>query len=109
MSNPYKDENVIDQWQLNYLPEEGSRYNGKLVVTDANVYFMAEYEIGVSAAGVSYVDGGIRILKDQIQSVEVKKAMWIFQRVHITLQDGSIHVIDRGIMSVQPIVDAIQQ
>ena len=32
-----------------------------------------------------------------------------FQRVHLTLSDNGIHIFDRGIMSVQGVIDAIQK
>ena len=110
MSTPYEaDENAIDEWTLNYLPSEGGRYNGKLAITNKNIYFFAQFSVEFNAHAVQSAEGGIRISKKDIQSVEAKKSMFIFQRVHVLLNDESIHIFDRGIMSVQGIVDAIQQ
>ena len=110
MTTPYEtDENLIDEWTLNYLPSEGGRYTGKLAITNKNIYFFAQFSIEFSGKAVQNAQGGIRISKEYIQSVEAKKSMFIFQRVHVTLNDNSIHIFDRGIMSVQSIIDAIQQ
>ena len=110
MTQPYKaDEKPIDEWTLNYLPSQGGRYTGKLAITDKNIYFFAQFSIEFSGNAVQEAEGGICISKEQIQSVEAKKSMFIFQRVHVTLKDESIHIFDRGVMSVQGIIDAIQQ
>ena len=46
MGTPYEaDENVIDEWTLNYLPSEGGRYNGKLAITNKNIYFFAQFSV----------------------------------------------------------------
>jgi hypothetical protein len=110
MSTPYEaEENLIDEWTLNYLPAEGGRYTGKLAITDKNIYFFAQFSIEFSGNAVQNAEGGIRIAKENVESVEGKKSMFIFQRVEVRLNDGSIHVFDRGIMSVKSIVDAMTQ
>ena len=102
-----QDENLIDEWTLNYLPSEGGRYTGKLAITDKNMYFFAQFSIEFTGNAVQSAEGGIKISKENIQSVESKKSMFIFQRVHVTLSDESVHVFDRGVMSTKPIIDAI--
>ena len=100
-------EPIIDQWTLNYLPSDGGRYVGKLVVTDQSVYFMAQFSVEFSGDAVQSAEGGIRIPKSAITKVEAKTKMWIFKRAHLHLSDGTVHVLDRGAMSVAPIIEAI--
>jgi len=110
MTTPYdQDENLIDEWTLNYLPSEGGRYTGKLAITDKNIYFFAEFSIEFSGNAVQTAEGGMKISKENIQSVESTKAMFIFKRVQVTLSDESVHVFDRGILSTKPILDAINK
>lgn len=101
-------EKVIDSWMLNYLPSFGGRYVGNLTITDASVYFEADFSINWSHDAVKQVVGGLSFAKSDIKSIECKKSWLIFQRVEIQLTDDSIHVFDRGIMSVKGIEDALK-
>jgi hypothetical protein len=100
-------EEIIDEWTLNYLPSDGGRYVGKLVVTDQSVYFLAQFSVEFTGDAVQPAEGGIRIPKSAIARVEAKTKMWIFKRAHLHLSDGSVHVFDRGAMSVGPVIEAI--
>jgi len=100
-------ETVIDTWFLNYLPSSGGRYAGKLAVSDQSVYFTAQFEIKMQHDAVQPIEGGLRFARRDIVRVEKQKKFWIFQRVLITLRDGSVHTFDRGAMSVEPILGAL--
>ena len=101
------DEKLLETYILNYLPSEGGRYNGNLHITDKKVYFEGKMHIGTG--GVSDAEGGIQFQKSAIKSVEMFKAMWIFNRVRVKLIDNTEHIFDRGMMPVKKLVSLIQQ
>ena len=101
-------ENVIDSWMLNYLPSFGGRYVGTLTITDKSVYFEADFSVEWSHDAVKSVVGGLSFAKEDIASIECMKSYLIFQRIEVTLTDESIHIFDRGIMSVKGIEEALK-
>jgi hypothetical protein len=93
-------------WTLNLLLDN-SRYNGKLVITNQNVYYDINYNVG-GAAGVSNQDGEIKFSKNDIAQIETFTQYWIFQRFKITLKNSQQYVFDRGIMPISGIVKLLQ-
>jgi hypothetical protein len=107
-------ERSLGTWTILYLPPEGGRYNGKLNVTDRRLIYDAKFDI--SASGV--VDqtlfftwgseGYVVIPKERIQRVEAKKS-FTAKKIILTLDDGQEHVFNYGMMSIDKVVDAINQ
>lgn len=106
-------EQEIGGWTLNYVPPDGGRYTGKLVVTNQRLLFDAKFDTSMSGAlkeliVVSGSHGYLSIPKSAIQDVAVKSGFFK-KKVTVTLQDGKQHVFDYGMMSVKKIAAAIQQ
>ena len=106
-------EQKLGNWTLNYVPPEGGRYTGKLVVTDRRLLFDASFDTSVSGALKELIitngsHGYLSIPKSSIQSVDVKSGFFK-KKVTVTLQDGKPHVFDYGMLSVAKVAAAIQQ
>ena len=101
-------EAMIDAWTLYYLPPEGGKYNGKLTVTDRRLIYVASDD--ASLGGVlahSRARGRIEIEKSDISSIDVKRSL-LSKKALLTLSDSSLHIFDRGAMSIDKIVAAIE-
>lgn len=89
-----------------YLFLDGNRLNGKLIITDKNVYY--DIDATITSTGIGSADGLIKISRDDISKVEAFTAHWIFRRFKITLKDGKEYVFDRGVMPVGSIVNQLR-
>jgi hypothetical protein len=106
-------ENEIDSWTINYLPPDGGRYTGKLLVTNQRLLFDAKFDTSATGALkelliISGSHGYLSIPKPTIQNVEVKSGFFK-KKVILTLQDGKQHTFDYGMMSVAKLAVAIEQ
>jgi hypothetical protein len=106
-------ERELGDWTLNYVPPDGGRYTGKLIVTDRRLLFDAKFDTSLTGTlrelvvvGGSY--GYLSIPKERISSVDTKSSM-LKKKVEVTLDDGSVHVFDYGMLSVAKVSEAIQQ
>jgi len=108
-----ENEKEIGSWTTNYLPPDGGRYTGKLVVTDKRILFDAKFDTSLSGTlGELFIISGshgyISIPKDKISSVEEKGGL-LSKKVIIKLEDGKTHTINNGMLSVQKMAEAIEQ
>ena len=118
----------LGEWIVNYLPEEGGRYTGKLTVTDEKVVFVSLYEssnktivkaifldVGsFAAAGGHNVyrysnddEARVELPVTEIAGVKATKKRLLKQAV-VTMQGGEEFVFDYGMLSVKKIVEAIE-
>ena len=106
-------EQELGDWTINYLPPDGGRYTGKLVVTNQRLLFDAKFDTSVTGALkeliiISGSHGYLSIPKASIQNVEVKSGFFK-KKVIVTLQDGKPHTFDYGMLSVKKVAAAIEQ
>jgi hypothetical protein len=96
-------------WTVNYRPPWGGRYTGKLLVTDRRLLYDAKFDTSVSGVLVDLIDtslgsqGYLAIPKSRITDVSVGGR----SKVVVTLDDGSEHRFDYGVMSAKKIAAAI--
>jgi hypothetical protein len=90
-------EQPIDNWALWYHSEAKKAYQGKLYVTNKRLYFVSDEK-----------DLNLDIPKDQIDNVQEKKSM-ISKCAEVKMKDGSMHLFDRGMLSAEKVVFAINQ
>lgn len=108
-----EDEAILGEWTLNYLPPAGGRYTGKLVVTDKRLLFDAKFDTSLSGIieETMFIKHGseayISIPKDNIKDVEIVKK-GIQKNVVVTLESGTEHTFNYGIMKVDKIAEAIR-
>jgi hypothetical protein len=108
-------ERAIDRWGILYHAPGGGKYNGKLLVTSQRLCYDPQLDyssLSTVLAGEYLVKaekgGHVEIPKDRIRNVEVKKSLFA-KRAILTLDDGSVHSFDRGMMSIDAVAAAIQQ
>ncbi len=108
-----EDESILGEWTLNYLPPDGGRYTGKLVVTDRRLLFDARFDTSLSGIIEETMfikhgsEGYISIPKDRISDVETVKKM-LQKSVAVTLDTGGKHTFNYGVMNVDKIAEAIR-
>jgi len=118
---------MSETWTINYEPEEGGRFTGKLTVDDDTLTFVSLYDssnavIAKSIAGVvgsAVATGGnlvytrsndaeltVSLPKSEIESVAVKKKM-LAKRVIVKMKNGQSFVFNYGMLSVTKLAAAI--
>ncbi len=118
----------LGNWVVNYLPDEGGRYTGKLKLTDEKIVFVSLYEssnktivkaifldVGsFAAAGGHSVyrysnddEARVELPVSEITGVKATKKGLLKQAV-VTMQGGEEFVFDYGMLSVKKIVEAIE-
>ena len=116
-----------NQWTINFLPEEGGRFTGKLKLTEEDLEFKALYDssnsqvikgiglalgsFAVSGGHASYFHDtdsnfGLTLPRAEIAKAEVHKR-FLMKRAVVTMQDGSNFVFDYGLLSPKKLVEAI--
>lgn len=114
-------------WTINYEPEEGGRFTGKLTVDDENLKFVSLYDssnavIVKSIAGVvgslvatggnlAYVSNNdteltVTLPKCEIKRTEVKNSFWA-KRLIVTMNNDQRFVFNYGMLSVAKLAEAI--
>jgi hypothetical protein len=118
---------MSESWTINYEPEEGGRFTGKLTVDDEKLKFVSLYNssntvIVKSIAGIlgslvatggnlAYVSDNnselmITLPKSEIDSTAVKKSL-LAKRVIVTMKNGQRFVFNYGVLSVAKLAEAI--
>lgn len=103
----------LGKWTLNFAPQGGGRYTGPLTVTDRRIMFLAKFATSLGGTlGELIVDRGdygcLSIPKSRIKSVDLIGG-FMKKKIALTLDDGSRHVLDYGLLSVDKIVEAIRK
>lgn len=107
------DENKIDTWTILYAPPGGGKFNGKLTVTNKRLLYDAKYD--VSAKGLLSEalfakwgsEGYLEISKADITDVQAEKS-FLAKKAIVTLNDGSKHVFNYGMLNIDKVVEAIK-
>lgn len=113
-------EQKVGKWTIHYLPPNGGKFAGKLLVTDRRILFeplnpKQDFSLAnaISALAVDgivsrlqghYWDGqGLRIPRADVRSV-AKRPGGITKQVVITLADGEEVAFDNGFLSVDKLI-----
>ena len=112
----YNDETVFGSWTTNFL-SPGFRATGKLMVTAAGIYFLPSTIITGSIQKATGMfreqDGGgyvCRLTPQDILSVTAKSKLLnkrIVMRVRNLEDIEQEAIIDNGVLSIKPIIEAI--
>ncbi len=115
------------EWTINYIPEEGGRYTGKIKVGEKELRFVSLYESSnktivkaifldvatFAAAGGHTVyrysnndEAVVALPAGEIASVDAARK-GLFKRIVITMKDGQVFVFDYGLLSVAKLVERI--
>jgi hypothetical protein len=118
----------LGEWTINYIPDEGGRYTGKLTVTTEKLLFKSLYEssnktivkaifldVGTFAAAGGHTvyrysnddEATVDLPVADIARVEAaKKGM--MKRAVVTMKGGETFAFDYGMLSVKKLVAAIE-
>ena len=114
---------MSETWTINYEPEDGGRFTGKLTVDADKLTFVSLYDssnavILKSIAGLVATGGNdvyvsnndaemtLSLPKSEIESTVVKNKL-LAKRVVITMKDGQSFVFNYGMLSVTKLAAAI--
>jgi hypothetical protein len=102
-------EQVLGHWTLFYIPPAGgSKYNGKLTVTNQRLVYDAKFDASVlGVLGNVAVKGGLQIDKNDIAGMDVEKKL-LSKKAIVMLADGSKHTFDYGALNIDKCVAAIE-
>ncbi len=105
-------ESELGSWTLFYLPPNGGKYNGKLVVTNQRLLYDAKFDASFKGMVSEAVfikwgsEGFLEIPKHAISVVEVEKKL-LSKKCIVTLSDGSRHTFDYGALNIDKLVAAV--
>ena len=118
---------AANEWTINFLPSDGGRITGKLMLTDDDVVFRGLYDssnaevikgiglslgaFAVSGGHASYfhdtdTDFGFTLPRSEIAGAEMRKKGLMKQAV-VTMNDGSSFVFDYGMLNPKKLVAQI--
>lgn len=106
-------ETKIDTWTAVYLGPDGSRYNGKLTVTNKRLLFDAKFDISIQSIIdetlilKSDTEEFLVIPKDRISRIDTRKS-FIKKQIILTLDNGQTHTFDYGMLNIDKIDEAIR-
>lgn len=119
----------LGEWTINYLPEEGGRYTGKLTLTAEMLSFASLYESSnktvikaifvdvttFAAAGGHTVyrysndqEARVDLPLSEVKGVHAEKK-GLMNRAVITMENGESFVFDYGMLKVKKLVAAVEQ
>lgn len=120
--------NELGNWAINYLPQEGGRYTGKLKLADDMLKFTSLYEssnktivkaifldVGSFAAAGGHTvyryssddEVHVELPVTEIATVKGTKKGLMKQAV-VTMRDGQEFVFDHGMLNVKKIVESVE-
>ncbi|MEZ5174722.1 MAG: hypothetical protein R2823_00740 [Acidimicrobiia bacterium] len=118
---------AANTWTINFLPNDGGRFTGKLALTETDLIFKCLYDssnaeiikgigttLGAFAASgghASYfhdteTDFGFTLPRSDIAGARITKKRLMKQAV-VTMKDGSEFVFDYGMLNPRNLVSAI--
>lgn len=106
-------EQELGSWTTNFIIPDAGRYLGDLTVTNKNIIFLSKFDTSLEAildkAFFRAIDQEqfIVIPRDQVQSFTAKKSL-LNKRITFVTNDNNEFIIDYGMMSVDPIVKALE-
>jgi hypothetical protein len=101
-------EQKLGDWTLFYVPPDGGKYNGKLIVTNQRLLYDAQLDASlIGVLGNRAAKGHLEILKADIANVEVQKSFFS-KKATLTLSDGGKHIFDYGALNIDKCVAAIE-
>jgi hypothetical protein len=104
-------ERRLGTWTINYLPPDGGRFTGPLVVTDRRLLFQARFDASPGGllkelAPFRSTRGLVAIPREHVRRVE-KRGRFLRRQLAVLLDNGETHLFDRGVSGVDKLAAAI--
>ncbi len=106
-------EKDLGTWTTNVVIPEIGRYLGDLTVTDKNVIFLSKFDTSLNAimdkALFRSIDQESYMVlpREEIQRITAKKSL-LNKRITLMTKDNNELIIDYGMLSIDPIVKALE-
>ncbi len=107
-------EKELGRWTTNFIPHQGGRYTGQLIVTDQRVVFHSQFDTSLKAVmGDLFYTGQdnhefISIPLENIREIS-PKISFLNKRLIIDTDNDQNFIIDNGMLPVQKMLDAMQK
>jgi len=107
-----KNETGIDSWDLYYTFPDGLNFFGIITITNKRIFFETMVKGGVealliaSAVFTNHVPNNVVLSKKHIKKIETIKDVSGNKAV-ITLDNGEIHILDRKMLAIDRIIEAL--
>lgn len=107
-----KNETGIDSWDLYYTFPDGLNFFGVITITNKRIFFETTVKGGVeallsaSAVFTNHVPDNVVLSKKHIKKIETIKDVSGNKAV-ITLDNGEIHILDRKMLAIDRIIEAL--
>lgn len=106
-------ETELGNWTVYYERPGQRQLTGKLIVTSQRVLFEAQMDASRARGVAQLLNSHWRdarsfaVDRAEVTCVEARKS-FLAKRVQLTFTDGSTHVFNRGMMSIDQIMSALQ-
>lgn len=106
-------EQELGTWTVNLIISDAGRYLGDLTITNQNLIFLGKFDLSLNAivdkALFRTIDREqyLVIPRSTIESFSARKSI-LNKRVTVITGDNSEFVIDYGMMSIDPILKALE-
>jgi hypothetical protein len=108
-----KNETGIDSWDLYYTFPDGQSFFGIITITNKRIFFETLVKDGIkamlssSAMFTNHVPHNVVLSKKHIKKIEtIKDASG--SKALITLDNGEIHILDRKMLAIDRIIEALE-
>lgn len=104
----------IDSWDLYYTFSDGKNFFGTITITNKRIFFETKTEgavhamLAASPIFTNHTPGYVILLKKHIKNIETEKNLFCKKAI-ITFDNGEKHVLDRKMMSIDKIVEALEK
>jgi hypothetical protein len=106
-------EKELGTWTTNVVIPEIGRYLGDLTVTDKKVIFLSKFDTSLNALVDKALFRSIDqenymvLPREEIQSIATKKSL-LKKQITLMTKDSNELIIDYGMLSIDPIVKALE-
>ncbi len=107
-------EKELGTWTTNFLIPNVGRYLGDLTITDKRIIFLSKFDTSLdSVLNMAFFETFeeeqyMIIPRDKINKIIPKKGM-LNKRVTLQTENNEEYIIDYGMLSINAIVDALEQ
>ncbi|HNW68980.1 MAG TPA: hypothetical protein PKI01_01160 [Bacteroidales bacterium] len=108
-----KNETGIDSWDLYYTFPNGQSFFGIITITNKRIFFETMVKGGVeallnaSAIFTNHVPNNVVLSKKHIKKIETIKDV-CGNKALVTLDNGEIHILDRKMLAIDKIIEALK-
>ncbi len=107
-----KDEIIIDSWDLYYTFENGLNFFGRATITNKRILFETKIQechqamLAASEVFTNHTQNHVILAKKHIKKVDCSKDS-SGNKIFLVLKNGETHILDRKMLSIDKIAEAL--